>query len=73
MSTRCIAPSEILTIAGASQFGEVAEIIIQTDYMKNVGRVSVFPASTKDFIDFAAGFGNQTLLFAFLKVNNLLR
>ena len=70
MSNRCIAPSEILTGATASSFGAVAESIIDSDYLTKVGRTTVFPASTKDFIDFSHGFGNTPLVIAFLKTNN---
>jgi hypothetical protein len=70
MSTRCIAPSEIVTPQAASAFGAVAESIIDSDYLTQVGRTTVFPVSTKDFIDFTHGFGNIPLVIAFLKTNN---
>jgi hypothetical protein len=31
---------------------------------------TVFPVSTKDFVDFSHGFGNTPLVIAFLKANN---
>ncbi len=70
MSKRCIAPSEVVTPAAASSFGAVAEYIIDSDYLTQVGRSTVFPVSTKDFIDFTHGFGNTPLVIAFLKTNN---
>jgi hypothetical protein len=70
VSNRCIAPSEILTGSAASSFGGVAESIIESDYLTKVGRVTVFPVSSKDFVDFSHGFGNTPLVIAFLKANN---
>jgi hypothetical protein len=70
MSERCIAPSEIITPEAASAFGAVAESIIDSDYLTQVGRTTVFPVSTKDLIDFTHGFGNTPLAIAFLKANN---
>jgi hypothetical protein len=70
VSTRCLAPSEILSSQVASAFGAVAESIIDSDYLTMVGRSTVFPVSTKDFIDFTHGFGNTALVIAFLKTNN---
>jgi hypothetical protein len=70
MSKRCIAPSEILTPQAASAFGSVAEIAIGSDYLIFVGRTTIFPVSTKDFLDFSEGFGNVPLMIAFLKANN---
>lgn len=66
----CVAPSEFLTTPTASAFGSVAEAIIQADYLKDVGRVSFFPASPFDFIDISHGFGNSILYIAFLGANN---
>ncbi len=66
----CIAPSEFLTTPVASQFGALAESLIEADYLADVGRPAVFPVSPKDFIDFSHGFGNTLLFIAFLKSNN---
>jgi hypothetical protein len=70
MSNRCIAPSEILTPQASSAFGSVAEITIASDYLSFVGRTAIFPASTKDFVDYTPGFGNVPMMIAFLKTNN---
>jgi hypothetical protein len=66
----CVAPSEIPGFTQSSPFGAVAEQIITADYLRNVGRTTVFPASNKDFIDFSAGFGNSAIYAAFLGINN---
>lgn len=66
----CVAPSEIPGFTQASAFGAVAERVILADYLREVGRTTVFPASPKDFMDFSAGFGSSALYAAFLAANN---
>lgn len=63
----CLAPSEILTPTVASTFGLFAETIISRKYLLHRGKSAFFPASTTDFQDISAGFGNTNLYIAFLK------
>jgi hypothetical protein len=67
----CIAPSEAVERQIASNFGQVAEKIIATYYLRYVGRPAFFPLPPSiDFMDISEGFGNTALYIAYLKTHN---
>lgn len=68
----CIAPSYVVSPPAAAAFGQIAESIIAGRYLAHVRRGAFFPASIKDFQDISIGFGNTSLMAAFLKANHSL-
>ncbi|RZI85237.1 MAG: hypothetical protein EOP38_05680 [Rubrivivax sp.] len=63
----CIAPSLVLTTDAAREFGAIAEGVIATEYLRDIGHAAFFPAPpAMDFMDISQGFGNRSLYAAFL-------
>jgi len=65
------APFELFDVDQTGNIiGHMVESFVVQEYLKHVGRATVYPANLKDFSDYTAGFANTTLYTAFLKQNN---